>query len=173
MSGTFGARLRHFILKQTADREGVAALDQHVGIERAGIDHRTGHGRSRKVEERIADLVADLRLYRQRDEIVFVDRRLHDQRVAKFLVLESAEDGRGGLFVEIQLRHRLITDDLDLRLHVVCRNDARVREEFSVGILVQGLQCERHLGNRQDGELACSKFAKIPEETWFSVFAQA
>ena len=46
--------------------------------------------------------------------------------VAEFLVLETPEYGRGGLFVEVQQRHGLAANDLDLRLHVVGRYNARI-----------------------------------------------
>ena len=79
---------------------------------------------------------------------------LNDQRVAKFLVLESAEDRRRCLFVEVQLRHRLIADDFNLRLLIVGRDDARIREKLSVGIFVQRAHRDRHLRHRKNGKLS-------------------
>ena len=41
---------------------------------------------------------------------------LNDERVAEFLVLEATEHRGRGLFVEVQLRHRLVARDFNLGL---------------------------------------------------------
>ncbi len=101
-----------------------------------------------KTKGRVSNLVADLRLHPQGDEIILVDRWPNDQGVAEFLVLESAEDGGCGLFVEIQLRNRLVTDDLDFRLLIIGRDNPRISEKFGVGIFIQEAQGERTFAER-------------------------
>ena len=168
-----GARLGDFILEQTADRQGIAALDQNVGIERAGIDDRAGSPLRRRIRRWIAHLVADLRFHLQGDEVVLVDRWGDDQRVAKLLVLESTEDGGGRLFVEVQLRHRLGPDDFDLRLQIIGGHDSRVGEEFRIRILIQEAQRSGHLRHGQDGELAGDQFAEIAQDIGVSRVTQS
>ena len=76
------------------------------------------------------------------------------ERVAEFLVLESAEHRLRGLLVEVQLRHRLAAGDLDLRLQVVRGDDARIREELRVGVFIQQAQGGGELRDAEDRELA-------------------
>ena len=111
----------------------IRTLESSVRVSMIGLRN----GRAGENEARVADLVADLRLHAQGDEVVLVDRWPNDEGVAEFLVLESAEDRGRGLFVEVQLRDRLVADDLDFRLLVVGRDDARIGEELGVGIFVQ------------------------------------
>src|ERR1700738_5122143 len=58
--------LAHLIRKQTPNSQRIAALDQHVGIECARIDDRTGYVRLCKLKMKIPDFVADFRLHRER-----------------------------------------------------------------------------------------------------------
>src|SRR5438309_10379984 len=99
--GHFVTRLSHFVLDQTANRQGIAAADQNVGLQRAGINDRAAHRRAGKYEGGIPDLVTDLRLHLQGDKVILVDARGDDQGVAKLFVLESTEDCGGSLFVEV------------------------------------------------------------------------
>src|ERR1041384_3731995 len=86
------ARLRGCVLQEPTDGEGVAALYEDVRVEGASINDRAGYRCAREIEDRVADFVTDFRFHAQGNEVVFVDRWPHDQRIAKFLVLESAED---------------------------------------------------------------------------------
>src|SRR5437762_1843026 len=129
--------LGHFILKQSANGQRIPALDQDVGIEAASVDDGTGHGGPGKDESGVANLVADLGFDRKGDEIVLVHRRLYHKRIAEFLVLKSAEHRRRGLFVEVELRHWLGPDDLDLRLLIVSGNHSWIGQELGIGVGVQ------------------------------------
>src|SRR5438309_11904912 len=99
--GHFATRLSHFVLDQTANRQGIAAADQNVGLQRAGINDGAAHCCAGKYEGGIANLVTDLRFHLQSDEVILVDAWGDNQRVAKLLILESTEDGGGRLFVEV------------------------------------------------------------------------
>src|SRR5207302_10767869 len=66
-------RFAHLIGNQPADRESVAAPYQNAGIERALVDNRALDDCAIKREIKIRYLVTDFGLYRQGDEIVFVD----------------------------------------------------------------------------------------------------
>src|ERR1041385_879614 len=82
----FGVLLVHLVLEQAANGQRISALDQNVGIEAARVDDRTGYGGTGESESRIADLVTDLGLNRQRDEVVLIHGGVVDQWVAEFLV---------------------------------------------------------------------------------------
>ena len=141
-TGTLLRALVCFILKQSADRKCIAALDQDVGVECARIDDRTGDRSASKDEAGIAHFIADLRLHRQGDEVVLIHGRPNDKVVAEILVLESTEDRGRGLFVEVQLRHRLVAGDFDFGLLIVSRNHPRIRQEFRIRIFIQQSQRE-------------------------------
>src|SRR5438309_1284755 len=99
--GHFATRLEHFVLDQTANRQGIAAADQNVGLQRAGINDRAAHICAGKVEGDIRNLVTDLRFHLQSDEVILVDAGGDDKGIAKLLILESTEDCGGSLFVEV------------------------------------------------------------------------
>src|ERR1700736_4382300 len=132
----FCTRFRNLIGKQAADRKSVAALDQHVGIERTLVDDRARYIGPIKGEVKIVHLVTDLPFDRQRDVIVFINRWAHDQRIAKQFVLKTTEHGRSSLLIEVELRHGLVTKHLNFGLLIVGGNNARVGEKLSIGVLV-------------------------------------
>ena len=94
-------RFGDFVLEQTTNRQGIAAADQDVGLQRARIDDRAADRCTREYESRISDFVADLGFHLQGDKVVLIDAGRNDERVAELFVLESTEDGGGRLFVEV------------------------------------------------------------------------
>ena len=89
------------------------------------------------------------------------------KRVAELLVQEPAEDRRRGLFIEVQLRDRLIADDLDFCLLIIGRNDARIREKLRVGILVQSRIVTDICGTPKGWQTVCEgRGTKTAEEVF-------
>lgn len=167
--GNFISALRHFVLKQPTDRKGVTTLDQDIGIQGSRVDDRTRDRCTSEDEGCVRHLVADLGFDAQGDKIILIDRRPDDKGIAKFLVLESAEDRGRGLLIEIQLRDRLVTNDLDLRLLIIRRHNSGISKELRVRILIQEPHGKRHLRDRKDCELVRAertpqKFAEIVSE---------
>src|SRR4029077_16954861 len=112
----------------------------HVRIERALVDNWAGDIGRGESEMKIAHFVTDFWPDCESNEIVFVDRWPHHERVAENLVLKATEHGGRGLLVEIELWHRLIPNEFDFGLLIVGRDDSRIGEELCVRILIQSRQ---------------------------------
>ena len=78
--------------------------------------------------------------------------------------MRSAEHCGCGLLIEIELRHRLVVDQFDLCLQVVSDDYSRIRQELSVGVLIQGGNGRRKLRNRQNCEPPRNQVAESAEE---------
>src|SRR5882672_4118717 len=135
----FCARFRNLIGQQASDRKSVAALNQHVGIERTLVDDRARYIGPIKGEVKIVHLVTDLRFDRQRDVIVLINRWAHDQSIAKQFVLKTSEHGGGSLLIEVELRHGLVTKHLNFGLLIVGRDYPRICQKLRIRVLVKGL----------------------------------
>ena len=139
----------------------IRTLESSVRVSMIGL----ANSRAGEDEGSITHLVADLRLHGQRDEIVLIDRWPNDQRVAKLLVLESAEHCGRCLFVEIQLRHRLVAGDFDLGLLLSAVTTRGLARNSASESSLRSTQRDRHLGHGKDGELAAERIQAPDQAT--------